>query len=203
MLRKHTATDILLPVTLLSSNHRGNVKRYMDFEEAKQFISHNREVINAHTRNLRVYEQQAAGFGDLYVPPHIKNEIDGLKEKVQILDTEINNTKILVAEELVSEMNKLEKEGENYILLIELYKQYLQDTEAKKVSVQMIIADAINKYGVSINPGVLYNTTTRSNIFREMDGYIRGIIQNIEDIVAQIQKRMGEIDRQVKDISNI
>ena len=127
----------------------------MDFEEAKQFISHNREVINAHTRNLRVYEQQAAGFGDLYVPPHIKNEIDGLKEKVQILDTEINNTKILVAEELVSEMNKLEKEGENYILLIELYKQYLQDTEAKKVSVQMIIADAINKYGVSINPGVL------------------------------------------------
>jgi regulator of replication initiation timing len=174
----------------------------MDFEEAKQIIAHSREIIKAHTRNLRVYEQQAAGFGDLYVPPHIKNQIDSLKEQIQTLDTEINNAKVQVVEVLVSEMDKLETEGKNYISLVEIYKQYLQDTEAKRVAVEMIIPDALNKYSISINPGIMYNTLTQSNIFTEMEGYTRGVIRSLEDVVAQVQKRMSEISGMVKDISS-
>ena len=173
----------------------------MKFEEAREYILHNRELIKTHTFNLMTYEQQAAAFGDLYVPPHIKSQIVELKEKIEILNANIHDTKIQVVEKLVGDMNKLHAEGANYIALIELYKQYLQDTEAKAVSLQMILPDALIKYGLSINHDIVYDETTGKNIFREMDTYIRNVIRDLEDIFSQIQKQMSDIGAKVSELS--
>ena len=52
-------------------------------------IKHKRENLTANKRNLYVYEQQAAKFGSLHVPPYLVNEIEDLKRQIDNLEREI------------------------------------------------------------------------------------------------------------------
>jgi hypothetical protein len=55
----------------------------MDADELKEEIEHQKGLIKAYRKRLRILERQAAGFGALYVPTHIQTEIDDLMGKIE------------------------------------------------------------------------------------------------------------------------
>ena len=75
----------------------------MDADELREEIQHQRELQKTYRKRLRVLEQQAAGFGDLYVPPHIKDEIDELNGKIQDCEHKIGLHKTTMTALLKSE----------------------------------------------------------------------------------------------------
>jgi hypothetical protein len=54
----------------------------MDADEIKEEIEHQRILQKEYRKRLRVLEQQAAKYGDAYVPPHIQIEIDDSNDKI-------------------------------------------------------------------------------------------------------------------------
>jgi hypothetical protein len=68
----------------------------MDADEIKEEIAHQRVLQKEYRKRLRVLEQQAAKFGDTYVPPHIQVEIDELAEKVKRCENKVNDHNKLI-----------------------------------------------------------------------------------------------------------
>jgi hypothetical protein len=66
----------------------------MDADEVKEEIEHQHELRKQYHKRLMVLEEQRAGFGDLYVPPHIQIEIDELNEEMGFCDKEILKLKV-------------------------------------------------------------------------------------------------------------
>ena len=62
----------------------------MHSQENQEEIDHLNGLVTNHTKYLRVLENQAATFG-LYVPPHIKTEIDDVSGKIQRLRQRIQD----------------------------------------------------------------------------------------------------------------
>jgi CheY-like chemotaxis protein len=58
----------------------------MDTDELEEEIQHQRILRKEYRKRLRVLQQQAAKFGETYVPPHVQVEIDDLEEKIQGCD---------------------------------------------------------------------------------------------------------------------
>jgi hypothetical protein len=68
----------------------------MNAEEIQETMAHHRALANELRKRLRILEQTAAKFGELYVPPHIQSEIDDIKAKLPEYERLVGDNRLLL-----------------------------------------------------------------------------------------------------------
>ena len=141
----------------------------MDTDELREDIQHQRNLQKEYRRSLRVLEEQAAGFGALYVPPYIKNEIDDLNENMQAAEKLIKEHKQKLIEPHQRTVAYNKELLDSYKVSWDIYidgKQptmYLsglafsydvQQSPEEKAAIKKINSENNNLFGRSITPGL-------------------------------------------------
>lgn len=175
-----------------------------DFEDLKEFVSHNKQLIKSHRRNIMILEQQAAEFGSLYVPPYIKNQINDI-------NTSIVDCQNAIDSKIKPKLVALDKKLNHDIDELEFYEGFIRELKGflsgmKEIDKNINFVDTLVNEHIGINlskPQMVLLNSIEFDVFIATENYVNQLITQMEEVMRKTNELISSTLTHIEDLKRL